>query len=1109
MTQLANKRTGAKALFQAGDRPTDVNFADFFDSIVFLGDSNTNVLAGVTTITGDVTLADSTHLLLTNARFVANEKVMINKANGAETHNKPLQVYGESTYGANTSIVFISASVSDISLEGVSGTDTSSIKLKDTTAYARFGTYEAKGFLEIQDNIILTYSTGSNTGDNIIYMSGSLGVGFEAPDQKLHVKDADNAVYIHLETDADNVAGVIFENDAQLYHIGVDASNQFFVKDQSNSKTPFIIESNAANNTLVIDSAGKVGIGTATPSQALEVKGNIAITDGTFTQMTIYFEDDPSTGPDIQFAGHSFLSAEGNFYLSIDSDNSGTDAKFSIVNNSPSSSNANEIFKVTEAGQVSASSFVGDGSGLTGITTFTGFAAGDLTENNMLTVNPAGDGLIGEASLIYDGTKMGIGTTNPTETLTVAGNISASGDLFIHDDIFAPNIGTGTDNSVVVLDSDGSFKTDEINSDVWITSKNFVDANTISNGYITKATDSDTIASSILYESSNKIGLGTTTPTSSMHIFVDNTNKMTTKDGSILIVEQDNANGDAGIQFDLTGGQKWSIGIDHSDGDKFKIFDITDQRSVLEADGGGSLIQPGGDYYGRSVDGEYSRLFRWGGVYFTWDSDSYGNNYQHSITSTNGNESSFTDSITLNSYGNVLINIDSNNNSDNNTFKIANNSTDTNNLLLTVNEGGDLDVSGNITGSNIKVEGTLDANNLSLDALTMEGNILMSHSKGIEWSDPAGSYGDWAGIRMLVGNNGDNVSPASASDSYLEFYTKDNASEGFVFTQEQHYDEHYYTRMSVNSSGASFPMVAGANGKSRQGTSSIAIGGYLEGSDVTFTEHASNGGRPALAIKSHFQGVSPFSLFQEAEEVEYSINGNQGGGIRLIDNDTNHYWDIAYINNWLVWSWRDQSDTYAEVQMAAYPDSVEENVAFTGQHPCRPLISGSFHDKIGYIVSAYGTYDNGKFSTDVFNLNGPNINESLPQIILSETPKDKRVFGVISRAEASNSPRYVTHGKMRSYLNKPLAKDDERVWINSIGEGAIIVSNYSGSLENGDYITTSPITGIGMKQDDDLLHNYTVAKITQDENFSSETTDIVYNGQTYKFKLVGCTYHCG
>ena len=72
-----------------------------------------------------------------------------------------------------------------------------------------------------------------------------------------------------------------------------------------------------------------------------------------------------------------------------------------------------------------------------------------------------------------------------------------------------------------------------------------------------------------------------------------------------------------------------------------------------------------------------------------------------------------------------------------------------------------------------------------------------------------------------------------------------------------------------------------------------------------------------------------------------------------------------------------------------------------------------------------------------------------------------------------------------------------------------MVSNYNGNLENGDYITTSPIEGLGMKQDDDLLHNYTVAKITQDCDFSSGTTTIVHNGQEYKYKLVGCTYHCG
>ena len=72
-----------------------------------------------------------------------------------------------------------------------------------------------------------------------------------------------------------------------------------------------------------------------------------------------------------------------------------------------------------------------------------------------------------------------------------------------------------------------------------------------------------------------------------------------------------------------------------------------------------------------------------------------------------------------------------------------------------------------------------------------------------------------------------------------------------------------------------------------------------------------------------------------------------------------------------------------------------------------------------------------------------------------------------------------------------------------------MVCNINGNLENGDYITTSAIEGLGMKQDDDLLHNYTVAKITEDCDFSSGTTQTAHNGQAYKWKLVGCTYHCG
>ena len=53
------------------------------------------------------------------------------------------------------------------------------------------------------------------------------------------------------------------------------------------------------------------------------------------------------------------------------------------------------------------------------------------------------------------------------------------------------------------------------------------------------------------------------------------------------------------------------------------------------------------------------------------------------------------------------------------------------------------------------------------------------------------------------------------------------------------------------------------------------------------------------------------------------------------------------------------------------------------------------------------------------------------------------------------------------------------------------------------------------KQNDDLLHNYTVAKATMDCNFDDDCTCITENGkileasepECYKMKLISCTYH--
>ncbi len=81
--------------------------------------------------------------------------------------------------------------------------------------------------------------------------------------------------------------------------------------------------------------------------------------------------------------------------------------------------------------------------------------------------------------------------------------------------------------------------------------------------------------------------------------------------------------------------------------------------------------------------------------------------------------------------------------------------------------------------------------------------------------------------------------------------------------------------------------------------------------------------------------------------------------------------------------------------------------------------------------------------------------------------------------------------------------------VNSLGEGKIWVTNIAGNIENGDYISSSEVPGYGKKQSDDILHNYTAAKCTQDIDWDSVTDTITHEGQIYKKYLIGATYHCG
>jgi hypothetical protein len=68
------------------------------------------------------------------------------------------------------------------------------------------------------------------------------------------------------------------------------------------------------------------------------------------------------------------------------------------------------------------------------------------------------------------------------------------------------------------------------------------------------------------------IGIGTASPASLLHVY-ENTTATTTAAG--VTIEQAGT-GDAKLRFLLTGGQRWGVGIDNSDGDKFKIASGTD-----------------------------------------------------------------------------------------------------------------------------------------------------------------------------------------------------------------------------------------------------------------------------------------------------------------------------------------------------------------------------------------------------------------------------------------------------------------------------------------------------------------------------------------------------
>ena len=109
------------------------------------------------------------------------------------------------------------------------------------------------------------FTIEASAPSNSLYVDdgGRVGLGTSTPVVELHIPDGDSPT-IRLEQDSSSGF------TAQIWDIAGNETN-FFIRDATNGTLPFKIRPSAPNNALYINTNGAIGLGTASPSEALHL----------------------------------------------------------------------------------------------------------------------------------------------------------------------------------------------------------------------------------------------------------------------------------------------------------------------------------------------------------------------------------------------------------------------------------------------------------------------------------------------------------------------------------------------------------------------------------------------------------------------------------------------------------------------------------------------------------------------------------------------------------------------------------------------------------------------------------------------------------------------
>ncbi len=178
-------------------------------------------------------------------------------------------VNGES-FGADT----IRLKENNLRLHFLDTSNSSSFPTNDWRIIANDSTNGGASYLAFEDSTAgrIPFRVEAGAPVNTLYVEadGDVGIKTANPVVDLHVVEG-NTPTLRLEQDGSDGFS------PQIWDVAGNEAN-FFIRDVTNgSKLSFRIEPNTPENTLYLDSPGNVGIGTNSPSEKLDIVGNLEV----------------------------------------------------------------------------------------------------------------------------------------------------------------------------------------------------------------------------------------------------------------------------------------------------------------------------------------------------------------------------------------------------------------------------------------------------------------------------------------------------------------------------------------------------------------------------------------------------------------------------------------------------------------------------------------------------------------------------------------------------------------------------------------------------------------------------------------------------------------